>query len=60
MESILQAEDSRSLAIWGKETVEIDILVTPRNGNSKIMQPITIMSEHTMKMKRWNQLSQFR
>ena len=42
-----------------KETVDIDILVTSRNGDRKIMQSVRIMSRpHSSKMK-WNQLSQF-
>ena len=42
-----------------KETVDIDILVTSRNGDGKIMQSITITSIHPTRKKKWNQLSQF-
>ena len=35
----------------GKETVEIDILVTPRNGDRKIMQSIRITSRPSLKKK---------
>ena len=43
-----------------KETVDIDILVTYRNGDRKIMQSIRIKSRSTSKISTWNQLSQFR
>ena len=42
-----------------KETVDIDILVTSRNGDRKIMQSIIIMSRPPSRKKKWNQLSQF-
>ena len=42
-----------------KETVDIDILVTSRNGDRKIMQSIKIMSRPISRKKKWNQLSQF-
>ena len=42
-----------------KETVDIDILVTTRNGNRKIMQSIIITSRTTSRKRKWNQLSQF-
>ena len=42
-----------------KETVDIDILVTTRNGNRKIMQSIIITSRTTTRKRKWNQLSQF-
>ena len=42
-----------------KETVDIDILVTSRNGDRKIIQSIRIMSRPTSKKRKWNQLSQF-
>ena len=42
-----------------KETVDIDILVTSKNGDRKIMQSIRILSRLPRKRK-WNQLSQFR
>ena len=43
-----------------KETVDIDILVTSRNGHRKIMQSIRITSRHTLRIRKWNQFSQFR
>ena len=42
-----------------KETVDIDILVTSRNGDRKIMQSIRITSRSTLTKRKWNQLSQF-
>ena len=42
-----------------KETVDIDILVTSRNGDRKIMKSIRIMSRPTSRKRKWNQLSQF-
>ena len=42
-----------------KETVDIDILVTSRNGNRKIMQSIRITSRLSSTKRKWNQLSQF-
>ena len=42
-----------------KETVDIDILVTSRNGDRKIMQFIRITSRSTSRKRKWNQLSQF-
>ena len=41
------------------ETVEIDILVTSRNGDIKIMQSIRITSKRPSRKRKWNQLSQF-
>ena len=43
----------------GKETVDIDILVTSRNGDRKIMHPIRITSRPPMRKTKWNQLTQF-
>ena len=43
----------------GKETVDIDILVTSRNGDRKVMQSITITSRPPTRKRKWNQLSQF-
>ena len=43
-----------------KETVDIDICVTYRNGDRKIMQSIRITSKPSSRIKKWNQLSQFR
>ena len=42
-----------------KETVDIDILVTSRNGDKKIMQSIRITSRPPSRKMKWNQLSQF-
>ena len=43
-----------------KETFDIDILVTSRNGDRKIIQSIRIMSRPPLRIRKWNQLSQFR
>ena len=42
-----------------KEIVDIDVLVTSRNGDRKIMQSIRIMSRPPLRKRKWNQLSQF-
>ena len=42
-----------------KETVDIDILVTSRNGPRKIMQAIRITSRPFSRKMKWNQLCQF-
>ena len=42
-----------------QETVDIDILVTSRNGDIKIMQSIGITSRPPSRKRKWNQLSQF-
>ena len=42
-----------------KETVDIDILVTSRNDDRKIMQSIRITSRPTSRKRKWDQLSQF-
>ena len=42
-----------------KETVDIDILVTSRNGDGKIVQSIRITSRPPSRKRKWNQLSQF-
>ena len=42
-----------------KETVDIDILVTSRNGDRKILQSTRIKSRPPSKKRKWNQLSQF-
>ena len=42
-----------------KETVDIDILVTSRNGDRKIMQSIKITTRPPSRKRKWNQLSQF-
>ena len=43
----------------GKETVDIDILVTSRVGDRKTMQSIGITSRPTSRKMKWNQLRQF-
>ena len=43
-----------------KETVDIDTLVTSRNGDRKIMQSIRIAYTPTSRIRKWNQLKQFR
>ena len=42
-----------------RKTVAIDILVTSRNGDRKIMQSIRITSRPPSRKRKWNQLSQF-
>ena len=42
-----------------KETVNIGILKTSRNGDRKIMQSIRTTSKPTSRKRKWNQLSQF-
>ena len=42
-----------------KETVDIDTLVTSRNGDRKFMQSIRITSRPPSRNRKWNQLSQF-
>ena len=42
-----------------KETVDIAILLTFRNGGIKIMQSIRITSRPPSIKRKWNQLSQF-
>ena len=42
-----------------KEAFDIDIFVTSRNDNRKIMQPIRIARELPSRIKKWKQLSQF-
>ena len=43
-----------------KETVDIDIFVTSRNDDRKIMQSMKITSKPTSRKRKWNQLGQFR
>ena len=43
-----------------KETVDIGILVTSRNGERKIMQSIRLTSRAPPRKRKRNQLSQFR
>ena len=40
-----------------KETVDTDILVTSRNGDRKIMQPIKITSRPPLRKTKWNKLN---
>ena len=42
-----------------KETVDIYILATSRNGDSKIMQSIRITSRPSSRKRKWNQFSRF-
>ena len=42
-----------------KEIVNIDILVTSKNGKRKIMQSIRVTSRPTSRKRKWNQLSHF-
>ena len=42
-----------------KQTADIDILVTSRNGDRKIMQSIRVTSRPSSTKRMWNQLSQF-
>ena len=42
-----------------KETVDIDILVTSRNGDRKIMQSIRITTRPPLRKRKQNQFSQF-
>ena len=42
-----------------KETVDINILATSRNGDRKIMISIRITSRPPSRKRKWNQLSQF-
>ena len=43
-----------------KEIVDIDILVTSKNGDRKMMQSFRITSRPPSRIRKWNQLSQFR
>ena len=42
-----------------KETVDINILVTNRNGDRKIMRSIRITRRPPPRIREWNQFSQF-
>ena len=42
-----------------KETADIAILVTSRNGDKKIMQSIRITSRLPSRIRKWSQFSQF-
>ena len=43
-----------------KETVDIDILVTSRNSDRKIIQSIRATSRSPSRIRKWNQFCQFR
>ena len=43
-----------------KKTVDIDNLVTSRDGDRKIMQSIRITNRPSLRIRKWNQFSQFR
>ena len=43
-----------------KETVDIYILLTSRNGDRKIMHTTRITNRPSLRKKKWNPLSQFR
>ena len=43
-----------------KEAADIDILVTSRNSDRKIMQSFRITSRPPSRIRNWNQFSQFR
>ena len=42
-----------------KETIDIDILITSRNGSRRIMQTIGTTSVPTTRIRKWNQFSRF-
>ena len=42
-----------------KETVDIGVLVTSRNGDRKIMQFIRITSRPPSRIRKWNHFKQF-
>ena len=50
----------QSQAVTGKYTIDIDILITSRNEDRKIMQSIRITSRPPLTIRKWNQLSKFR
>ena len=43
-----------------KESVDIDNFVTSRNGDRKIIQSIRKTSRPILRIRKWNQVSQFR
>ena len=55
---IISREFNRESSCTRKETVDIDILVTSRNGDRKIMQSIRIRSRSPLRIRKWNQLNQ--
>ena len=42
------------------ETGDKDVLLTPRNGDEKIMQSIRITGRPPSRIRKWNHLSQFK
>ena len=44
----------------GKETADIDILVTSRNSGKEMVQSVRITSRPPLRIKKWNQLNKFR
>ena len=49
-----KGREFHSLAVQEKETVDIDILVTSRNGDREIMQSISIKIRPPSKMRKKN------
>ena len=43
-----------------KETVDIDILITSKNGDKKVKQCNRITSRSPSRIRKWKQLSQFK
>ena len=43
-----------------KKTVDIDFLVTSRNGDRKVMQSIRITSRPSSRIRKWTQFIQFK
>ena len=43
-----------------KETIDIDILVTSRNGDREIMRSIRITNKTPWRIRKWNHFNQFR
>ena len=50
----------KSLAVQGKNLLTETSLITPTNDNSKFMQSIRITNTPPLRIKKWNQLRQFR
>lgn len=57
--SLIKRKHSQSTCTR-KESGDIDILIISRNDGRKIKQPIRIMREFDMRMRKWNQLNLFR
>ena len=51
---------SRESSCAKKETVDIDILITSRDDNRKIMKSIRITIGPLLRIRKWNQLCQFK